>query len=72
MASRRMMIEMDHVETNRLTACASCGAPMRFLRLVRLRAACAKCKPSNVGRAVVRSQQNKCCNFRIATAGLRS
>jgi hypothetical protein len=25
---------MDHVETDRLTACPSCGAPMRFLRTV--------------------------------------
>jgi len=25
---------MDHVETDRLTVCPSCGAPMRFLRTV--------------------------------------
>lgn len=25
---------MDHAETDRLTACPSCGAPMRFLRTV--------------------------------------
>jgi hypothetical protein len=25
---------MDHVETDRLAACPSCGAPMRFLRTV--------------------------------------
>jgi hypothetical protein len=25
---------MDHIETDRLTACPSCGAPMRFLRTV--------------------------------------
>jgi hypothetical protein len=25
---------MDHVETDRLTACPSCGEPMRFLRIV--------------------------------------
>jgi predicted nucleic acid-binding Zn ribbon protein len=25
---------MDHIENDRLTACPSCGAPMRFLRTV--------------------------------------
>jgi hypothetical protein len=25
---------MDHIETDRLTACPGCGAPMRFLRTV--------------------------------------
>ena len=34
LSSRWDEANMDHVDTDRLTACPSCGAPMRFLRTV--------------------------------------